>query len=159
MPLHGDMGHHGGGGGLAVGAGEADGVLIGGHDIAPGLGPLKYRDPGLDRGGDLRVFVVDSGGADDAVRSLNVLGTVADGHGNAGLDQMIGGLALVHIRAGDRDAHAVEHHAQGAHGYAADADEMDVLAGLEVFSHFLCGVMKQCWFLLVQGLMGPIWSF
>ena len=41
LGLHQHMGHHGSGSGLAVGAGDADGVLVCLHDLTPGLSPLK----------------------------------------------------------------------------------------------------------------------
>ena len=52
---HEDVGAHGGGGGLAVGAGDAQGVLIVLHDGAPGLGPLIDGDAPGDGPGDLGV--------------------------------------------------------------------------------------------------------
>ena len=113
-----------------MGAGEADGVFISGHNIAPGLSTLKHGDIPRNGSGNFGVFIVDCGGTDDAVGTLNVLGLVADGNGDAGLLQMVGGLALMHIGAGDMNAHAMEHHAQGAHGHAADADQVHMLAGL-----------------------------
>ncbi len=128
--LHGNMGHHRGSGGFAVGAGEADGVFIGGHNVAPGLRALKHRNILGGGSNDFGVFVVDCGGADDAVGPIDILGLVTNGNGDARLFQMIGGFALMHIGAGNLDAHAVEHHAQGAHRHAADADQVHMLAGL-----------------------------
>ncbi len=41
---HGNVGTHRGCGCFAVGARDAQGILVPPHDGAPGLGPLKYRD-------------------------------------------------------------------------------------------------------------------
>ena len=105
-------------------------------DVAPGLGTFKYRDTLLCGSNNFGVLVVDSGSADNAVCPLNVFGSVADGNGDPRLFQMVSGFALIHVRAGDMDAHAVKHHAQRTHGYAADANEMDMLSGLQERSHF-----------------------
>lgn len=58
---------------------------------------------------------------------------MANLYGDAVLLQIVGGLAPVHIRAGDGDAHALEHHAQSAHGNAANAHQMGPLSGDQVF--------------------------
>ena len=113
-----------------MGAGEADGVFVSSHDIAPGLRALKHGDVFCHGSDNFGVFVVNSGSTDDAVRALNILRLVTDGNGNARFLQMVGGFALMHIGAGDLDAHAMEHHTQSTHGYTADADEMHMLAGL-----------------------------
>jgi len=129
---HEDMGGHGGGGGLAVGAGDTQGVAIALHDRAPGLGTLVDGDSPGNRPGDLRVAVVDGGGADDGVAVLQAVGGVADGNGDAHGAQMPDGVAVGHVRALDGDAHALEHLGQGAHGHAADAGQMDALAGVKI---------------------------
>ena len=98
---HGDVGAHGGGGGLAVGAGDADGVAIVHHDGAPSLCPFKDRDTGGVSGLDLRVVVVDGGGADDQISTLDVFREVADGHVEPLFQQVFYVGALVGIRAGD----------------------------------------------------------
>ena len=78
---HHDMGAHGGGGGLAVGAGDAQGVIVVPHYGAPGLRPLEHRDSTAAGLYDLRVVVMDGRGADDELRvRLYVFGPVADEH-------------------------------------------------------------------------------
>ena len=77
--LHEDVGGHGGGGGLAVGTGKAHGICVFLHDGAPGLRPLIYGDAPCDGPGDLRVLVVDGGGADHQIAVLEILRRVADG--------------------------------------------------------------------------------
>ena len=126
--LHENMGHHRGCGGLAVGAGNADGVFIGLHDLAPGLGPLKHgnaRGPGR---GDFRIVVVGGGGADQAVRPRDIPGAVADVHMDAVGDQFVCRYRGAHIRTGNGHSHALQHKAQGAHGNAADAHQMHMAA-------------------------------
>ena len=50
-------------------------------------------------GGDLRVVVMDGGGADDAVRPLHALRQVADGHRDAQGPQVLHRGALVQRRS------------------------------------------------------------
>ena len=133
---HEDVGGHGGGGGLAVGAGDAQGVLILPHDGPPGLRPLKDRDPQGPGGGDLRVVVVDGGGAHHELRAVDVAGLVAHVDGNAQRAQPGHGGAVGLVTALDQEAHAVEHLRQRAHGHAADARQMDPAARGDVGGDF-----------------------
>ena len=128
---HEDVGAHGGGGGLAVGAGHAQGVGVVAHDGAPGLGPLVHGDAPGHGPGDLRVAVVDGGGADHEVALSQVLGIVADGHRDAQGPQVLHRVALRHVGALDAEAHTVEDLRQGAHGHAADAHQVGPFAGDE----------------------------
>ena len=116
-----------------MGAGNADGIFVGLHDLAPGLCPLKHRDTGSAGCGNLRIVVVGSGGADDAVSTLEIFCLMADDHGNALGDQLVGGSGGGHVGAGNGEAHALEHQAQGAHGNAADADQMDMMSRCQIF--------------------------
>ena len=120
-----------------MGAGNADRVLVGLHNFAPGLGPLEDGNPGGPGGGDLRVVVVGGGGADNAGRAFNILGVVSDGHGNSFVFQLSGSIGFTHIGACYLHAHALEHQSQGAHGNAADADQVHMTAGREIFGDFL----------------------
>ena len=129
---HEDVGAHGGGGGFAVGAGHAQGVGVPLHDGAPGLGPLVHGDAPCHGPGDLRVAVVDGGGADNEIAVPQVLGVVADGHGDAQGAEMADRVALRHVGALDLEAHAPQHFRQGAHGHAADAHQVGPLAGDDV---------------------------
>ena len=126
--FHKDVGQHGRGGGLSVCAGDADGVMVGLHDLAPCLRPLKHGDACGTGGSDLRVVIVGGGSADDAVR---------DGDGNALFDQLIRGHGCVHIRTSDLHAHALQHQTQRPHGYAADPHKMHMMAGRQIFRDFL----------------------
>ena len=132
LGLHHNMGDHGGGSGLAVGAGDADGILVCLHDLAPGLSALKDGDAGGACSGDLGVVVVGGGGADDAVSAFDVLGLMTDADGDALVDQLLGGSGSGHVRTGDIDAHALQDQAQRTHGNAANADQMDAAAGSDI---------------------------
>ena len=95
--LHKNMGHHGGGGSLSMGTGNTNGIFIGLHDFAPGLSPLKHGNAGSPGSCNLRIVVMGSSGADDAVRSRNILGTVADVHMDAMGNELICGHRGAHI--------------------------------------------------------------
>ena len=135
--LHENVGHHRGGRGLSVGAGNADGIFIGFHNFAPGLGPLEYRDPGGPGRGDLRIVIVGGGSADQAVGSGNVPGVVADVHMDAVGDQFVCRYRGAHIRTGNGHAHSLQHKSQRPHGYAPDAHQMHMAARLQVCGNIL----------------------
>ena len=116
-----NVGAHGGGGGLSVGAGNAKGIAVALHDGAPGLSPLKDRDAPGDGAGDLRVFIVDGGGTDHQVAAPQIVRAVPDGDMNAHGAQVSNRFTFLHVRALDLQAHALEHLCQGTHGDAADA--------------------------------------
>ena len=141
---HEDMGGHRGGGGFAVGAGEAHGIFIVLHDGAPGLGPLIHGDAPGDGPGDLGVFVVDGGGADHQVTVLQVLRRVADGHGDPHRAQVLHRVALAHVRALHRHAHALQYLRQRAHTHAADARQVDPLAGVDILVKVLSRMKHIC---------------
>ena len=126
-----NMRQHGSGGSLAVGTGHADGVAVGLHNHAPGLGPFKHRDTSHTGSSDLRVVVVGCSGADNAASALDIFGPVADGDLNALGDQFIGRDRGIHIRAGDQQAHALQHQTQRTHGNAANAYQVHMVTGLD----------------------------
>ena len=128
--FHENLREHGGCRGLAVRAGDADGVAVRLHDIAPCLCALKNRNAGCAGSGNFGVIIVGSGSADDAVRTLNIFCPVPDRNGNALCHQFVGRNRGVHIRTGNLHAHAAQHQPQRAHGNAADADQVRVSAGL-----------------------------
>ena len=72
------------------------------------------------------------GGADDEVGPLHVFRMVPDSDGNAQGTQMLNDVAFVGVGAGDDHALPVKDFGQRGHGYAADADEMRVIAGAEI---------------------------
>ena len=129
---HEDVGADGGGGGLAVGAGDAQGVLIPCHDGAPGLGPLEHGDASGQSGGDLRVVVVYGGGAHHAVRPLHTLRQMANGHRDAQAAQMCHGGALLPIGTRDDDSVAQQHLRQRGHGDTANAHQMGPLSRFDI---------------------------
>jgi hypothetical protein len=49
-------------------------------------------------------------------------------------EQLLGGAGRIHVGAGDMDAPGLQNQSQGAHADAADAHQMDMVAGLKVFS-------------------------
>ena len=73
------------------------------------------------------VVIVRGGGADDAVRALDVLRVVTDVYLDAFFDQLVGRDGRVHVRAGDGHAHAAQHEAERTHRYAADADQVNIV--------------------------------
>ena len=81
--FHEDMREHGGRCGLAVRAGDADGVPVGPHDIAPSLRALENRNARRARRRNFGVVVVGRRRADDAVRARDILRPMADGNVDA----------------------------------------------------------------------------
>ena len=131
VSFHHDMGHHGSGGGFTVGAGNADGIPVGLHDLAPGLCPLENRNTCCPGGSDFRIVIMCGSRTDDAVRADDVLSAVTDGHINAFGDQFVGRNGCVHIGARNQQAHILKHQAQRAHGNTADANHVHMAARLE----------------------------
>ena len=107
---HHDVRAHGGGGRLAVGAADAQGVCVVLGDRAPGLGALKDRDALFVGGDDLGIVVMHGGGAHDKLHIFgDVFGAVPDKDGNPLAAQALDVCALVHIGAGDHKPHAGQH--------------------------------------------------
>ena len=141
---HEDVGGHGGGGGLPVGSGDAQGVAVALHDGAPGLGALIDRDAPGHGAGDLGIAVVNGGGTDDRVAVFQVLRRVADGHGDPHRAQVLHGVALAHVRALHRHAHALQYLRQRAHTHAADAGKVYALAGVDILVKVLSRMKHIC---------------
>ena len=129
---HENVGAHGGGGGLAVGARDAKGVAVVPHDGPPGLGPLEDGDTRVQRGLDFGVPVVDGGGAHHAAGPLHAFGPVADGHRDAQASQVEHRGALPLVGASHLHPRPVEHLRQGGHGHPADAHQMGPLPRLQI---------------------------
>ncbi len=119
-----------------MGTGDADGVFILLHDGAPGFRALKNGDALPAGGGNFGVVIVNSGGADDELRALDVAGRVPHVDGDAQAPQMIHHGAAGLVAALDRQAHAVKDLRQRAHGDAADARQMDPAARSDVMLNF-----------------------
>ena len=136
---HEDVGTHGGGGGLAVGAGNAQGVGVVTHNGAPCLRPLEHGDAGGPGGGNFGIVVVDGGGADHALGALYTFRLMSDDHMDAHRAQASHRAAFLHIRAGDGQPGAAEHFGQRGHGYAADAHQMGTAAGTQIFVDVVSG--------------------
>ena len=120
-----------------MGAGNTDRILIGLHDLTPGLSPLKHRNTGCTGSGDLRVVIVGSSGTDNAVRALNILSLMTDCNRNSLSDQLIGGSGSAHVRTGDVNAHSLENQSQRTHGHAANANKMHMAARRNVLLNIL----------------------
>ena len=140
LRLDGHHGHHRGRGGLAVGAGEADDIVVVAHDVAPGLCALHDRDAELVCADDLGVFVVNGGGAHDQGRALDVLRPVLIGDRGAERLETRGDVGAQAVGAGDRHTLAQQKLCERVHGYAADADEVNSFLifniGLDRQGHF-----------------------
>ena len=117
---HEDMGAHGGGGGLSVGARDTQGVGIAAHDGAPGLGAFIDGDMAGDSAGNLRIIVVNGGRADDQITLPQIFGVVAHSHRDTQGAQVLHCGAVIHIRTLDMQPHALENLRQRAHGNASD---------------------------------------
>ena len=133
---HENMGNHRGCGGLAMGAGNADGILVRLHNDTPRLGSLKHRNTQCPGTGNLRVVIMHRSGTNNAVCIANILRPVADLHTNTLGNQLIGGNRGIHIRAGNDQSHTLQHKTQRTHGYAADTDQMDLFPRLYKFLKF-----------------------
>ena len=124
-----------------MGAGDAQRVPIVLGDRAPGLRPLKDRDAARVRLDDLGVVVVGGGGAHQKFHIVgDILRPVADMDREAVRAQFFNVAAVVHIRAGDDDAHSLEDLRKGGHGHAADADQVALAAGREEIVKFDHGI-------------------
>ena len=145
--LHENMRQHGGRRGLAVRAGNADGVFVGPHDIAPGLRPLENGDAPGAGSGDLGVVIVRGSRADEAVGPLDILGPVTNGDLNALGDQLVRRNGRVHVGAGDLHPHAPQDKPQRPHRHAADAHQMAALAGDQILLDMLTGRIFHARFL------------
>ena len=135
--FHQDVGHHGGGSGFPVGAGNADRVFVGPHDLPPGLGPLKNGNARGSGGGDLRIIIMGSGSADHALGPLYIIRAVADGNRDTLGLQLLRGKGTAHIGAGDHHAHPFQYQTQRPHGHAADTDQMNPAARLQIGADLL----------------------
>ena len=133
--LHENMGHHRGSSRFAVSARDADGIFIGLHNLAPGLCPLEYRNTGAAGSGNLRVVVMSCSSADDTVSAPDIFCPVTNVYMDAFFNQLIRGQGRAHIRAGNLQPHPLEHQSQGAHGNAADANEVHPLARNEILGN------------------------
>ena len=137
LSRHEDVGTHGGGGGFAVSAGDAQGVLVPPHQRAPCLRPLIDGDAAGDSAGNFRVSIVNGGGADHKIAVPQIFGVVADGHRDALGPQMLHGVAVGHVGTLHQQAFPCQHLRQRTHGHAADAHQMGALAGNQKFRNGL----------------------
>src|SRR5699024_3263111 len=110
---------------LAVGAADADAAVKPAGHQPQQVGALNGGHAAGPRRHQLGVVVHDSGGVDNQVCALDVLGALADGNRDAKLLPLkVDGVAGVIVRAGDVVSHAVQDLHQWKHARAADADEV-----------------------------------
>ncbi len=119
-------GQHGGGGGLAVRAGDGQGELHA-HQLGQHLGARDDRQLVPQRRQDLDVVLGDGAGVDQRLGVPDVGGGVADGDAHAQGAQAAHGVVLGDIRAADLEAHVQQHLGDAGHARAADAGEVDLL--------------------------------
>ena len=94
-------GDHGGGGRLAVGAGDADAVLVQAADIAQQDAALHGGDAVGIGGVQLHVVLRDGGRVDHEVGADDVVGAMAQRDLHAHLPLVADDAAIQHITAGD----------------------------------------------------------
>ncbi len=122
-------GEHGGGGRLAVRAGDGDRAQPV-HQPGERVRTVDDRDAALGRAGELRVVGADRGGDDDAAGVVGeVLGGVAEVHGDAERAQRVRRRRVLGVAAGDLRAALGEDLGDARHSGAADADEVRSVHG------------------------------
>src|SRR5207245_3830608 len=131
-----DDGDHRRGGGLAVGAGNADGALFG-RDLAEHLLSLHHANASGVCGVDLRVLPSDRRGDHDQIDPGEVGRVVADADVDSAAREEVGGRGVPQIAAGDLDPAVGEDLSNATHSDSADADEMNVLNVFKI--HSVCG--------------------
>ena len=120
-------GDHAGGRRLAVGAGDADAVLVQAADIAQQDAALHGGDAVGIGGVQLHVVLRDGGRVDHEVGADDVVGVMAQRDLHAHLPLVADDAAIQHITAGDDISLGVQDLDQRVHAAAAAADEVDLL--------------------------------
>ena len=120
-------GDHGRGGRLAVGAGNADAVLIQAADIAQQDAALHGGDAVGNRRIQLHIVLRDGSRVDHEVGADDIVGAVAQRDLDAHLPLVLDDASVQHIAAGDYIALGVEDLDQRIHAAAAAANEVDLL--------------------------------
>jgi hypothetical protein len=123
-------GDHGGGGGLAVGAGNGDAAPLV-HEGGDHFGTVVYGQALRLGGGDFGVAAGDGGGYDDGFGALDVGGVVADDYFGAELPESPYGVGFGDVGAADGVAFGEQDFGDGAHAGAAYADEVDAAEVVE----------------------------
>ena len=135
--FHQNMSHHGRCSGLSMSARDADRILVGLHDFAPGLGSLKHGNTSSASSCNLRIVIMGSCGADNTVCTFDIFCMVANCNRYALFLQLLGRRRCAHIRTRYFHAHSFQHKTQRAHGYPANTNQMHMLTGHQVFGNFL----------------------
>ena len=99
-----DMAEHTGGGGFAVGTGDADGALIAVHDLPEQFGAGEDGRAGSFCREHFGVIGAHGGGIDDGIEAGLVFGFTLVEDGDAVRFEHGGGIAFFEVVAGDADA-------------------------------------------------------
>ena len=136
--LHHDMGQHGRGRGLPVGAADGDAVFITCHDLAQELCPGHHGDAFFLTCPVLRVLRPDRRGKDRAVDIVrDVFPALSVKHLRADSAQMLSEFASRGIASADAESLFQEDLRQAAHTDAADTAEIHV-TGVAVIKLVCC---------------------
>ena len=119
-------GDHGSGGGLAVGAGNADALLVQSAHIAQQDAALDGGDAIGRSGAQLHIILGDRSRVDHHIHADDVVRTVAQRDLDAHLPLVADDAAVQHVAAGDLVALGCEDLDQRVHAAAAAADEVDL---------------------------------
>ena len=84
-------------------------------------------------GADRTSYLVGFGGG----IVTDITGFVTDGDIDTFADQFISRNGSIHVRTRNQHAHALQHQTKGAHRYAADANQMHMLARSQIFFNLL----------------------
>ena len=121
-----DLRHHGGGGGLSVGAGNGHGVLVVFHHLPQKLRPGQHGEVPADRLFIFRIVGMDGRRIyDDLNVAADIGGPLAQEDPGTVVLKMICQRAGVHVGAAHLKAPGEEHLGQAAHTDAADPDKMN----------------------------------
>lgn len=133
LVLQKDLGDHGGGGSLAVGAADGNGHLVIFHHLAQKLRTGQGRDVQAAGGTKLRIVGTDRAGIDDQVDVCrDILRLLAVVHDGALLLQRVCERGRGPVGAGNAKALRQKDLCQTAHADTADADEIYMNRTVEV---------------------------
>src|SRR5690348_5948217 len=121
-----DGSYKGGGGRLAVRAGDGDAVFQA-HQLGEHFRAGDDGDFELARFDDFRIIRTHGGGHDDNLRAVNLSGLMGIENSRAEIPEALRGVRGLQIRSGDRVAQREQDFRDAAHTAAADADEVNLL--------------------------------
>ncbi|MPN32554.1 hypothetical protein SDC9_180033 [bioreactor metagenome] len=124
---HGDGGEQGGGGGFAVGAGNADGVPEVLHQIAQKLGAGHSGDVQFMGPDQFRMVGLDCGGIHDQILIIDVIAVMAGFDGRAFFADPDQGFGILLVGSGNRNPVVQQNSRDSAHHGTADSDDVHFL--------------------------------